>query len=114
MITILLVTLTIISFIFSCYFSYTRITWFLKIEKIIKKSSSNKKRRIIVIYKSTITVGILGGITILISSIIKGLKTPPDQILLFWSIFFTLITIYIIVTIIFPIRLLESQIDSES
>ena len=110
---ILLITLSTMSFILTCYFSYVRIARYLKTERGIKNSLSDNQRIILVIYKSTIAICFFGGVAILVDSFIKMLKTPPNQILWFGSTIFILMTIYVIVTILFPIRLLELQLDDD-
>lgn len=97
-----------------CYFSLLKFVNYLKLEKN-KKVISPKIKKVSWIHKITACLGIFAGIFLLGDVLIKAKNLFPDleQVLLFCSIAFILLTFYVALTILYPIRLLELNLDKE-
>lgn len=111
--SIFLLILGIICFIVASYFTCSRFIKFLRCEHTKKDSFSNNKIITLIIYKTIILLGSLGGIYIFIVSIIRTLRIDSEYRLIYCSIIFAMMAMYTVIVILLPIRLLELQQDDD-
>lgn len=101
-------------FIIVCYLSLFKFVNYLKLEKN-KKIISPKIKKISWVHKITVYLGAFFGIFLLGIVLIKAKNLFPDleHVILFCSVAFILLTFYVALTILYPIRLLELNLDKE-
>lgn len=98
-------------FIIVCYFSILKFVKYLELEKNI----CPKIKKINCIYKIIICLETFAGIFLFGVTLIKAIKLFPDleQVILFCNITFILLTFYVTLTILYPIKLLELNLNKE-